>query len=213
MGIEGRVSDSLPIPLSSAVSFYNPLTASLLCSPAVDYSFIPLMSKSFPDSPTFSDPDLPLSGKSSVTELKTTPSKVVQLDLPLSRRLKSLPDYSVSGTWIKAPDKHFIVTSGRVSMGEHLLLEGVEFVVTGFLGCGWDFLTLSLPQVEDGKTHWLVIPDCRVRMRLICWCCPIHHLLLHPLLCCLRFAFRTCQSRFGFVLVSKFLFILYSDLI
>lgn len=168
------------------------------------------MSKSVPDSLTFSDPDLPLSGKSSVTESKTTPSKILQhdlpLDLPLSLHHNSLPDYSVSGSWIKSRARHFIVTSGRVSMGERLLVDGVEFVVTGFSGCGWDFLTLSLTQVEDGVTHWLVIPDRRVQMRTISCCCPIHYLLLRLLLCSVGFIFRTCKSHFGFVLVSQFLF-------
>lgn len=172
------------------------------------------MSKSCTASLSFADPDFPSPGEGSdFPSLKTSPSKVVQLDLPISRRLNSLPDYSVSGAWLEAPDKHFMVTSGRVSMGEHLLVEGVEFVVTGFSGCGWDFLTLSLTQVEDGKTYWLVIPDRRVRMRLISWCCPIHFLLLRLLLCCLGFAFRTCKSRFGFVLVSNLFLSLFCILI
>lgn len=133
-------------------------------------------------------------------------SKVMWQDLPLPCYLNPLPDYSISGSWSTSVKKHLIATSGCMSVGENLLVEEAGFVVTRFSGCGWDYLILSLTQVEDETDNWLIILGCCVCMHLIFWCCPTHHFFLCLLLCCLGFVFRTCKSHFSFVLVSSFFF-------
>lgn len=202
--MERRVSDSLPLPCPPCCFIYN--FHSIFChSPNTDHSFVLFMSKSSPDTLTITNLVLPLSRKSSdLVKHKTTPSKAMH-PLTLSRRLPFLPNHSVCGSWSMKVKKHFIVTSGHVEVGQKLLVDGAEFTVSGFSGCGWDYLVLSVTQEGDETDNWLVIPDRYVCLHLISWHCPIHYLLLRLLMCCLGFVFRTVKSHFGFVLVSKFL--------
>lgn len=147
---------------------YSSLTASFICPPAADHSFVLLMSKFPSDFLTYPNSDLSLPGKSSdLTGLKITPSKVAWQSLVLLHCLNSIPNYLISSSWSTNVKNHFIVTSGCVVVGQKLLVQGAEFMVMGFLGCGCDYLVLSLTQIEEQTNNWLVIPDRGVCMHLI----------------------------------------------
>lgn len=139
---------------------------------------------------------------SALLELKNNPKKAgPSATLPL--RLSSLPNHTVSGSWSMKDLDYFVVSSGCLELFQKVVVGGIEFEVSGWSGCGRDFLTLSLSQKGEINAY-LVIPDARVHAHAILWACPLHYSIFRVLYRCMGWASKTCQTRFGLILVSFF---------